>query len=213
MDGASQQSLEEWTSTLAKGGGAKRRFQYCVNPNSSNQFLYLRAIQGHPEENAIDPTLQDNVLLPKGFTEFIFHVGNASELNSIIRNGLIPAGKSVKRGRQALFFTAVNPMEDGNGLEATPRDRTKSRFAPYKSTWKRFQNTVYWCNLKLAHEKGLHFYQTRSHAVVLHNLWILEELRGQRLQPIRVQGTENATDVATKHFDAATLQKCMVTIG
>ena len=43
LDGASQWSLEEWKSTLAKGGGAKKRFQYCLNPNSSNQFLYLRA--------------------------------------------------------------------------------------------------------------------------------------------------------------------------
>ena len=30
--GASQWLLEDWISTLAKGGGAKKRFQYCVNP-------------------------------------------------------------------------------------------------------------------------------------------------------------------------------------
>ena len=47
FDGASQWLLENWLSTLAEGGGAKKRFQCCVNPNSSNQFLYLRAIQGH----------------------------------------------------------------------------------------------------------------------------------------------------------------------
>ena len=40
---------------------------------------------------------------------------------------------------------------------------------PYKNTWKRFQNTVFWCNLELAQERGLQFYQTRSHAVVLYN--------------------------------------------
>ena len=32
-----------------------------------------------------------------------------------------------------------------------------------------FKNTVYWCNLKLAQEKGLQFYQTWSRAVVLCN--------------------------------------------
>ena len=32
VDGASQWSLEEWISTLAKGGGAKKRFQYCSSP-------------------------------------------------------------------------------------------------------------------------------------------------------------------------------------
>ena len=46
-DDASQWLLEDWISKLAKGGGAKKRFQYCLNPNSSNQFLYLRAIQEH----------------------------------------------------------------------------------------------------------------------------------------------------------------------
>ena len=54
-------------------------------------------------------------------------------------------------------------------MEETPRDLTKPRIAPHKNTWKRLQNMVYWCNLKLAQEKGSHFYQTRSHAVVLHN--------------------------------------------
>ena len=42
-------------------------------------------------------------------------------------------------------------------------------------------------------------------------LWIQEELRGQRLKLIKVKGTVNATDVATKHVDAATLQKFMKT--
>ena len=36
FDGASQCSLNDWTSILAKGGGAKKRFQYCLNPNSSS---------------------------------------------------------------------------------------------------------------------------------------------------------------------------------
>ena len=44
-------------------------------------------------------------------------------------------------------------------------------------------------------------------------LWIQEELRGQRLKLTKVEGTENAANVATKHVDTATLQKCMKTIG
>ena len=62
FDGASQWPLEEWISTLAKGGGAKKRFQCCVKPKSSNQFLYLRAIQGLSGDNAVDHALHDNVL-------------------------------------------------------------------------------------------------------------------------------------------------------
>ena len=49
FDVVSEWSLEDWISTLAGGGGAEKRFQYCVNPNSSNQFLYFRAIQEHQE--------------------------------------------------------------------------------------------------------------------------------------------------------------------
>ena len=79
FDDASQWLLKDWAATLAKGGGAKKRFQYCVNPNSSNQFLYRRAKQGHSGDNAVDPARQDNVPSPKGFTEYIYHVGNASE--------------------------------------------------------------------------------------------------------------------------------------
>ena len=149
-------------------GKTTKRFQYCMNPNSSNQFLYLRAIQGHSGDNAFDPAWQDNVLLPKVFTEYMYHVGNANELNSMTRNGLISGGKSIKRGRQTVFFTTVNPMEDVFGMGEIPCDLTKPRIAPYKNTWKRFQNMVFWCNLKLAQEKGLqfYFYQTRSRAVV-----------------------------------------------
>ena len=148
---------------------SEAKISYCVNPNSSNQSLHLRAIQGHSGDNAIDLASQDNVLLTKGFTEYIYHVGNASELYSIIRNVLLPGGKSSKRGRQAVFFTAVNPMEDVFGMRETPCELTKPRIAPYKNTWKRLQNTVFWCNVKLAQETSLQFYQTRSHAVVLCN--------------------------------------------
>ena len=131
-----------------------------MNPNSSNQSLYLRAIQGHSGDNAIDLALQDNVLLPTKFTEYIYHIGNASELNAIKRNGLIPGGKGLKRGRQAIFFTTLNPMDDGYAMSDTPRDLMTPRCVSYKNTWKRLPNAVCWCNLKFAHEKGLRFYQT-----------------------------------------------------
>ena len=101
--------------------------------------------------------LQDNVLLPNGFTEYIHHVGNANELKSIVRNGLILGGKSLRRARQAIFFTTVNPMDDGHGMGETPRDVTKPRSGPYKNTWKRFQNTVFWCKLKFARRGDCNF--------------------------------------------------------
>ena len=93
---------------LQRGGGPKKRFQYCLDPCSDDTFLL--AIQGHSEGNQIDPALQGNVLLPSDFAEYIYHVGSSHDMHSIIQSGLIPGGKDVKRGRQTVFFTAVNPM-------------------------------------------------------------------------------------------------------
>ena len=44
---SSQWSIEVWITFLAKGGGPKKRFQYCLNPNFSKHFFYFWAIQGH----------------------------------------------------------------------------------------------------------------------------------------------------------------------
>ena len=59
FDGASQWLHEVWISKLVMGGEAKKIFQHCENPNSPNQFLYLRALQGRSGESAIDPALQE----------------------------------------------------------------------------------------------------------------------------------------------------------
>ena len=167
FDGASQWSHEDWISTLARGG-AKKIFQSCLNPCSSSQFLYVRAIQGHSGDNVVDPALQDNVLLPKGFTDYLCHVGNGNDLNSTIRIGLIPGGTSLKRGRQAVSFTTVNPMEDVMAwvkLHAILRNQGSRHTRILGNAFKK----LCWCILKLAQERGLQFYQTRSHAVVLYN--------------------------------------------
>ena len=70
-----------------------------------------------------------------------------------------PGGVSLRTGRQAVFFTVVIPMDNQDG----------SRIAPYENTWKHFQDTIFWCNLKLAQQRGLQFYQTRSNAVILYD--------------------------------------------
>ena len=167
-------SAEMWIDVLSKGGGQKKRFQYCLKPKCPEKLLFLRAIQDHSGKahsgNArINPALQDNVLLPKDFTKYVYHVGNGKELRSIVRNGLVPGGFSTETGRHAIFFTVVNPMDDEQGLRETFCDLSKARIVPYKNTLKPPQDTVYWCNLLLAQEGGLQFYQTRSNAVVLYD--------------------------------------------
>ena len=83
FDGSSQWPTSDWITYL--------------------HFLYFRAIPGHSGGNDIDPELQDNVLKPEDFTKYIYHIGNVSEMYSTIRNGLIPGGGSLKRGRQSVF--------------------------------------------------------------------------------------------------------------
>ena len=93
---------------MAKGGGNKNIFQYITD--SSGEILYLRALQGHSGRNLIDPSLQDNVLIPDDFFKYIYHVGCAINLHSIINSGLIPGGQNSSK-RQIVFFLHVNPMD------------------------------------------------------------------------------------------------------
>ena len=49
-------SDNRWKVCFAAGGGAKRRFQYCID--DSGTIVYFRALQGHSGRNLIDPSLQ-----------------------------------------------------------------------------------------------------------------------------------------------------------
>ena len=84
-------SDNKWKKNMARGGGNKKRYQYCTD--SSGVILYLRALQGHSGRNLIDPTLQDNVVIPDDFFQYIYHVGSAINLHSIINSGLILGGQ------------------------------------------------------------------------------------------------------------------------
>ena len=88
-------------------------------------------------------------------------------MHSIIP-GLIPGGRSLKRYKQSVFFTAVNAMNANQDLEEVQYDMDKPRIAVYKNTWRVHQNTENWCNLKLA-QRGSQFCQRRSHAIALFN--------------------------------------------
>ena len=92
-----------WKACLAAGGGAKRRYQYCTDV--SGIIVYLRALQGHSEHNLIDLSLQDNVVIQRGFFPHVYHIGCAFNLHSIINNGLIPGGQNSSK-RQTVFFFA-----------------------------------------------------------------------------------------------------------
>ena len=136
---------------MAKGGGNKKRFQYCTDP--SREILYLRALQGHSRRNLIDLPLQDNVLIPNNFFEYIYHIGYAINLHSIVNSGWIPGGQNLSK-RQTVFFTSVDPMNKEH-KDPDVIDLDAPRLAWYKqNTWKKRQNTVYWVDNKLAQKNG-----------------------------------------------------------
>ena len=93
---------------LAAGGGAKRRFQYCTD--DSGTIVSFRALQGHSGRKLIDPSLQDNIVIPSNFFQYIYHIGCAFNLHSIINSGLIPGGQNSSK-RQTIFFLPVDPMD------------------------------------------------------------------------------------------------------
>ena len=145
--------------------GHKKRFQCCSD--SSGTILYLRALQGHSGRNLLDPSLQDNVIIPDSFFKYIYHVGCAINLHSIINSGLIPGGQNVSN-RQTVFFLPVDPM-DKEHKDPDTIDLEAPRLAQYMhKAWKKHQNTVYWVNINFALKKGLKIYQTRSNAIILH---------------------------------------------
>ena len=73
-------------------------------------IVYFRALQGHSGRNLVDPSLQDNVVIPSNFFQHIYHVGCAFNLHSIINSGLIPGGQNSSK-RQTVFFLPVDPMD------------------------------------------------------------------------------------------------------
>ena len=158
-------SDERWRNSMAGGGGQKKRFQYCSD--SSGTILYLRALQGHSGRSLNDPSLQDNVVIPDNFFQYIYHVGCAVNLRSIINSGLIPGEQNLSN-RQTVFFLSVDPV-DKEHKDLDTIDLEAPRLAQYMhKAWKKHQNTVYWVDINLALKKGLKFCQTRSNAIILH---------------------------------------------
>ena len=114
-------------------GGNKKRYQYCTD--SSGTIVYLRALQGHSGRNLIDPSLQDNMIIQSNFFQYIYHVGCAINLHSIISSGLVPGGQNLST-RQKVFFLLVDPM-DKNHNDRDVIDLNVPRRAQYlHKAWK-----------------------------------------------------------------------------
>ena len=157
-------SESRWKACLAAGGGAKRRFQYCID--DSGTIVYFRARQGHSGRNLIDPSLQDNVVIPSKFFQHIYHIGCAFNLHSIINNGLIPGGQNSSK-RQTVLFLPIDPRDTEHKDPEKINLNVPCRAQYLHNAWKRHQDAVHWVDIDLAIQKGLKFFQTRSNAIIL----------------------------------------------
>ena len=105
-------------------------------------------------------------MIPSKFFQYIYHIGCAFNLHSIINSGLILGGQKSSK-KQTVFFLPVDPV-DKSHKDLDEIDLNVPRRAQYLHiAWKRHQDTVYWVDINLAIEKRLKFYQTRSNAIIL----------------------------------------------
>ena len=156
-------------------------------------------------ENFIDPTLQDNVVIGTGIFHYIYHVGCAFNLHSIINNGLVLGGQNLRR-RQTVFFLPVDPRDESH-RDPEYIDFSVPRLARYMHiTWKRHQDAVFWVDIDLSIEEGLTFYQTRSNAFILqgtlpaHCIPKVERLKtGEVLYDIRYLSLRPPPKISLKH--------------
>ena len=118
----------------------------------------MQFIQGLSGENFVDPLLQDNILLPDDFAEYNYYIGNAYEMHSIMQSGLIPGGRSNRKDRQSVFFTAVNPIDIQLDRREVEYDLDKPRIA--NTLGELITVQCIGAILKLAQREGLRFYST-----------------------------------------------------
>ena len=116
-------SDEKWKSTMAKGGGNKKRFQCSTDP-SGQEILHLRALEGHSGRNLFDLTLQDNVFIPNDFFEYIYHIGCAINLHSIVNSGLILGGQKFEQKTDGILHVC-----------GSNEQRTEIRMLSRRSSW------------------------------------------------------------------------------
>ena len=137
--------------------GCRRRFEKKISVLLwwfGKDSLYLRALQGHSGSNLIDPTLQDHVVIGTGIFLYVYHIGCAFNLHSIINS------QNLSR-RQTVFFLPTDPRDETH-KDPEHIDFSVPRLARYvHSAWKRHQDAVFWVDIDLAIREGLTFYQTR----------------------------------------------------
>ena len=152
---------------MAGGGGNKKIFQYCADP-SGQEILYLRALQGHSGRNPIDPTVQDNVLIPNKFFEYTYHIGCASQCTLHHKFRSNSGRAKIQQGKtDGILNSCEFHAQESQRSARTRFDQTASCIVHAKvEKAPRYGVLV---DIQLAQRKGLKFHQTRSNAIILYD--------------------------------------------
>ena len=134
IEEASWWSLNDWISILETGWGVKKRFPYCLNPNSLDTFCF----------SGISQEIQEVMLLILSYFLRIYWVHlpyqkcKWNEFNN--QKWIDPERTKFQTRKTIRDLHDSNPDGRWKWYGRDPYNLTKSRIAPYKNTWKRLQN-------------------------------------------------------------------------
>ena len=97
---------ERLVNLFGKGRTTTEKVSTLLEPKVTSFF---RAIQGHSGSNLVDPALQENVLLPEDFSEYIYHVGNVSEIHFNNQKWTDPRRKKSHKRQAVRVFHCSEP--------------------------------------------------------------------------------------------------------
>ena len=83
--------------------------------DGSGIILYLRALQGHSGRNPTDPSLQDKVIIQSNFFQYIYHIGRAINLHSIMNSVLIPGSQTFEQTTDSILSACGSSGQQSQG--------------------------------------------------------------------------------------------------
>ena len=132
-----EEQLHAWQQEAERKGDISTALMF------QEQLFISELFKDTQDAISVNPSLQDNVVIQRGFFFHIYHIGCAFNLHSIINNGLIPGSQNSSK-RQTVFFLPIHPRDKGH-QDPAQIDFTLPRRAQYlHSAWKKHQDAVFW---------------------------------------------------------------------
>ena len=192
---------------MARGGGNKKRYQYCTD--SSRNIVNFGVLQGHSRRSLIDLARKDNVI-PSNFFQYIYHVGCAISLHSIINSGLTPGGLKFEQETDSILLAC---WSYGQKSQRSLHDRFGSTAPCIINTCTKHGRNIRTRQLgghQSCCEEGLKFYQTRSNAIILQETLVaccIPKVVRMETGEVLYEKSINVTSASTKDLLETRLEK------